>query len=99
MEDVTAERARRVGLAMPMGALVREVGINGENGRSPAAAAGLEAGDIVVRWGDKTIDRHETLMREVAQTETGSSVEVEVLRDGERLRFRVTVGKRPRQYG
>lgn len=99
LEDVTAERARLVGLSMPMGALVREVGINGENGKSPAAAAGLEAGDIVMRWGDKTIDRHETLMREVAQTETGSSVEVEVLRDGERLRFPVTVGTRPRQYG
>lgn len=99
LDDVTAEHARRLGLASPMGALVREVGIDDDNGMSPAAAAGLKAGDIITRWGQKTIDRHETLVREVGQAETGSSVEVEILRRGKRLTFPVTVGRRPKQYG
>jgi serine protease Do len=98
LEDVTAERARQAGLSFPMGALIREVGIGDERGVSPAAAAGLKAGDIIIRWGPKAIDRHETLVREVGQTDTGSHVEVEVLRARQRLSFPVTVGKRPPSY-
>lgn len=95
LDDVSLERARQVGLSPPQGALIRAVGIAGENGSSPAAAAGLKPGDIVLRWNKTAIDRRETLVREVAQTDTGSRVELEVLRDGRHVTLHATVGKRP----
>jgi serine protease Do len=98
LDNVSAERARQAGLISPRGALVCEVGISDERGVSPASRAGLKAGDIILRWGAKAIDRRETLVRAVGQTETGSSVQVVVLRDRERLSFPVTVGKRPPAY-
>ncbi|HRD77797.1 MAG TPA: PDZ domain-containing protein, partial [Hyphomicrobiaceae bacterium] len=58
---------------------------------SPAAAAGLKSRDIIVRFDGKDISTKSGLPRAVAQTEVGREVEVVVLRDGQRMSFKVKV--------
>ena len=94
LDDVPQDRPSLAGPPPAHGAMVGAVGVNSD-GISPATAAGLEPGDIIIRWGPKGVDRPETLVREIADTLAGSRVEVEVLRRGERLVLEVTVGRRP----
>jgi len=57
---------------------------------SPAATAGLRAGDIITAWdGDPVASRRELLFL-VAGTAPGTELELEVQRDRERLLLRVT---------
>jgi serine protease Do len=72
---VTPEASRTSNLAARRGALVAEV-VAG----SPAAAAGIKPGDVVVRFnGDAIQDPHD-LTRRVAGTPPGSSVKLDVAR-------------------
>ena len=64
-------------------------------GGSPAELAGVEQGDLVLRWNGDDIDTMGSLMNKVALTEVESTVEMVVLRDGEELRLEVVVGRRP----
>ncbi len=62
---------------------------------SPAAAAGLQLGDIVLAIGDRTVPDQRTLLDAIARLEPGARVPVEVWRDGRRQRLAVDVGERP----
>jgi serine protease Do len=62
---------------------------------SPAAAAGLEPGDVVVGIGDRTVDDSGDLARRVRRHDAGDRVVLTVLRDGERRELTVTLGERP----
>ena len=75
----TADRARSI----------REV----EDG-TPAAAAGLLAGDIVIAVDDAAVDGGAGLVAAIRDQEPGDEVSVEVLRDGERLSFVVVLTRR-----
>ncbi len=48
----------------------------------PADEAGLERGDVIVRFGSHEIHRMRELPRAVAATPPGTKVEVELIRDG-----------------
>ncbi len=61
----------------------------------PAAQAGLQEGDVVVRVGETPVRGRATLMRTVGSVEPGASVRVTVLRQGESLEMDVTVAARP----
>lgn len=61
----------------------------------PADAAGIEAGDVVIRIGDATIESADDLVREIARTAPGTVVEIEVLRNDEPVVVQVTLGERP----
>ncbi len=93
LSDVSTGKARQMGLAEPAGALVIGVGIRAANGSSPATEAGVQIGDVIVRWDQKPVDRKETLIRQVAQSPIGSSVQMDVIRQGHRLTLPITVGK------
>ena len=94
IQHVTPELADQFGLERPMGALVGEVTPD-----SPADEAGLEPGDVIVKFGDKVIEQMNMLPAIVAQTPVGKKVTIEVVRDGKRKRLTVTIGKLDEENG
>jgi len=79
VQPVTPELADALDLDTQEGALVSQVTPDG-----PAADAGLESGDVIVRFGDREIHRMRELPRAVAATSPGTKVEMEVIRKGGR---------------
>lgn len=73
------------------GAVVTEV-VDG----APAAAAGIEAGDVIVEFDGERIRGARQLTRVVRETPAGRSVVAVVFRDGARVTVNVTPGERPR---
>lgn len=61
---------------------------------SPAAEAGLRAGDVILRVGDEEVDDPSDVMREIAGADAGE-VEIRVLRDGDERTLRATLPERP----
>mgnify|MGYP000916262174 CR=1 FL=1 len=84
--DVTRDVAEPLGLPRAAGALVRSVERDG-----PADRAGVQVGDIILRFGDRQIDKASDLPRLVGGTAPGTRVDVEVWRRGERRSLRLTV--------
>jgi serine protease Do len=58
----------------------------------PAAKAGLKAGDLIVKLGDRPIEDARDLRRALERAEPGQEVVVQVLRDGRDLELTVTLG-------
>ncbi len=77
IDQVTKDVAESIGLGKPQGALVRSV----ESG-SPADKAGVEAGDIIVKFDGKAIERATDLPRLVGNTKPGSKSTLTVFRRG-----------------
>ncbi|MFO1540030.1 MAG: S1C family serine protease [Chloroflexota bacterium] len=66
---------------------------------SPAADAGLRAGDIIRSLGGQTIDRDHPLDLVLLGHAPGATVPLTVLRDGEEIALEVTLGTRPADLG
>ncbi len=78
--------------AVPVGgALVVELPIK----NSPAKVAGIKAGDLIIKFDGKEIPNHRTLVLLVGKTEVGSTVPVEILREGQSYTINVTIGQSP----
>ena len=75
--QVTREVAESIGLGKQQGALVTGV----ESG-SPADKAGIEAGDIIIRFEGKPIDKLADLPRMVGNTKPGTKSAITVFRRG-----------------
>ncbi len=88
LQPISPELADALALGSRDGALVAEV-VPG----SPAAEAGLERGDVIVRYGSRSVAQPRDLSRAVATTAIGEKVEVEVVRDGGRETLVVRVGQ------
>ena len=88
IQEVTPDIADSLGLDNAAGALVSTV-----NENSPAQAAGLEPGDVIISFDGKMIDKMRDLPRIVAETEIGKTVPVEVVRNGESIEVQVTLGE------
>jgi serine protease Do len=88
IQPVTPELAEAFGLEEERGALVSQVTPDG-----PAAKAGIQRGDVIVRFGGEAIDAMRGLPRIVSRTPVGKSVEVELIRDGKRQTVQVVVGE------
>ena len=74
---------------MPKGAALREVEKDG-----PAAAAGLQANDIITAIDGKEISSYEELAQRIAASEPGDKLELTVYRKGETLTITVTIGEK-----
>ena len=61
---------------------------------SPAAKAGLKAGDVLVKFGDKTILNLYDFTDALRASKVGEVVEVTVLRDGKPMKVSVTLEQR-----
>ena len=61
---------------------------------SPAQGAGLQKGDVLVRFAGREVSDLASFTRALRSADPGDPVEVEVLRDGRPLRFTVVMGDR-----
>jgi serine protease Do len=87
IQEVTGPIAESLGLDKPRGALVTDV-----SRKSPAEAAGLRQGDVVLEFGGQPIEKLRDLPRAVADARIGGSVKANVWRDGKQIAINVTVG-------
>lgn len=88
IQSVSEDIAETLGTPENAGALV--AGVTPE---SPAAQAGIEPGDVILKFDGKDVTSMRGLPRIVAQTPIGKTVDVEALRKGERKSFKVVVGR------
>lgn len=77
IQEVTKELADSFGLAKAQGALVASV----EKG-SPAERAGIETGDVILRFDGKVVNQSADLPRMVGATKPGTRAPVQVWRKG-----------------
>lgn len=92
IQGVNQELALSFGLDKPSGALVSKVETD-----SPAARAGLEPGDVILKLDGEAIDESADLPPRVAALKPGSEAKLEVWRKGERQNITVTVEERDAQ--
>ena len=88
IQEVTKELAESLGLSRPMGAVVNAVEKGG-----PAEKAGIEPGDVVLRFDGKQVNASADLPRIVAATKPGSKVAVQVWSKGSTRELSVLVGE------
>jgi serine protease Do len=88
IQDMTPEIAESMGLADAAGALVTDVP------DGPAKDAGIQAGDVITRFGTNDVSSAGDLTRRVADAPIGEAVPVIVLRDGRTETLAVTLGRR-----
>ncbi len=86
---LTRSLAQRLGIEQLEGALVAQIATG-----SPAEKAGLEPGDLVIAWNGEEIVDPQQLSHQVARTAPGTEATLTVLRDGNEVKLKVTVGKR-----
>ena len=88
IQQVTPDIAEGFGLDEPRGALVAAVEPD-----SPAAAAGLKAGDVILTWGDEPVEKMTDLPRLVGFTPAEAERRVTVWRDGREETLAVVTGR------
>jgi serine protease Do len=87
---VTDEKAKELGLSEAKGALVA-----GVIPRAPAEQAGLRVGDVILRYDRKPVTRAEELPWMTSMSGVNRMVEVEVWRDGKKLKFTLKTATMP----
>ena len=86
IQGMTGDLAAGLGLAGSHGALVSDV-----TPGSAAAKAGLKRGDVIVGFQGRTVTDNNALRNEIAGTKPGSTVTLEVLRDGKSQQMKATL--------
>ena len=87
IQDVDKNLADSFDLDRPRGALISQVAEDG-----PADEAGLVPGDVILSFDDKDIPTSSDLPHVVGLIAPGSTVPVEIMRDGKRRTVKVEVG-------
>jgi serine protease Do len=88
IQQVTDEIAESLNIKPARGALVA-----GIDDKGPAKPAGIEAGDVIVKFDGKDIKEMRDLPRVVADTTVGKEVQVVIIRKGEEQTKSVTLGR------
>src|ERR1700677_2177797 len=89
--EFPAERALSLGMDRPRGAWIKEV-----HESTPAARAGLLAGDVVLRFAGINVIDLNHLINMVSMAPVGEAADMVVWRDRRELKLRVTVDERER---
>lgn len=90
IDALTPELAEQFGIPGQTGAVVRFV-----TPGSPAQKAGFQPGDILVAFQGKPLKDARDLIRQIAATPVGTSVEIKALRNGQEITFRISLESRP----
>ncbi|HMS84810.1 MAG TPA: Do family serine endopeptidase [Nitrospira sp.] len=89
IQPLTAELAKKFGVAEGEGILVNEVFEN-----DPAAVAGIQPGDIIVRIDGATVDSPNKLSRLIGSLTPGASAKIDVVRDLKHLTLTILLTER-----
>ncbi len=91
-QELNPKLAQSLGLTSDQGALVAHV-----EPSAPAAAAGIQEGDVILKWNDREVIDPTDLALAVAGTKIGSTAKLVIWRNGEQQTIEVKVGRRPEQ--
>ncbi|MGH7004542.1 MAG: Do family serine endopeptidase, partial [Alphaproteobacteria bacterium] len=92
IQSVTDDLAKALGLKKAEGALVAQI----EDG-SPAAAAGLKAGDVILSVEDKSVANSRELARLVANLQDGQSAKLVIWRNGKEMTVEAKITEQPQE--
>ncbi len=90
VQPVSADVAESLGLKNAAGALVDEAKAD-----TPAAKAGIEAGDVITAVNGNAVKDSPTLAREISGMAPGSTAKLDILRKGEQKSISVTLAAMP----
>src|SRR5246500_5660642 len=90
VQPVSAGIAESLGLKTASGALVDEA-----KGDTPAAKAGIEAGDVITAVNGNAVKDSRSLAREISGMAPGSTAKLDILRKGEQKSITVTLAAMP----
>jgi len=93
IQQVTSELSKQFGLKDVSGTLVTEV-----RAGTPAEAAGLHVGDVIVEFDGAKIDGPRKLQSLVEQAAMNESHDLTVIRDGKRMEFQLTLELMPESF-
>lgn len=85
---VSKDVAESIGLGKPQGALV-----NGVEAGAPADKAGVEAGDIIIKFDGKAVEKSSDLPRMVGSTKPGTKSTLTVFRRGSTKELSVVIAE------
>jgi serine protease Do len=88
IQDVTDDVAEAMSLPAAKGALVTDVP------EGPAAAAGVESGDVILSFDGRDVTDTRDLVRRVGNTAVGKEVRMTVFRAGKTKTLAITLGRR-----
>jgi serine protease Do len=88
IQNVNQELAESFDIEQASGALVSQILPD-----SPAAEAGIEVGDIIIRYGDELVEESSELPRMIGVTAVGKTVDLLVVRKGEPLQLKATIAR------
>jgi len=74
----------------------RGIKLSGVKAGSPAAAAGIQGGDVIVGWNGRPILNMQDYAQALKSQRPGDRVEIEIVRDRRTITVAITLGERPR---
>ena len=87
IQQITPSLKKAFNLNTTYGALVSSVLPN-----SPASKAGLKSGDIIIKYNNVKVKEMSQLPWLVGNTKPGSTVPIEIIRNGKKINLNITVG-------
>ncbi|MCH8503044.1 MAG: DegQ family serine endoprotease [Ectothiorhodospiraceae bacterium] len=92
IQDVNRDLAESFGMDRPYGALVAQV-VEG----SPAEEAGLQSGDVIIRFEGREIGTSSALPPMVGRARVDSEITLDIIRDGDEQQVSVVLGELPEE--
>ncbi|ENV44530.1 MULTISPECIES: Do family serine endopeptidase [Acinetobacter] len=90
LQDIDRNLAESYKLSKPEGSLVTQIAPN-----SPAAKAGLQAGDVILKYNGTDISRTSELLNYLNRSAPKQQIQLEVLRDDKRRNINATLSAAP----
>jgi serine protease Do len=94
IQPVNYELGTQLGVAPKSGVAVTNVFAD-----TPAAKSGLQAGDVIVKFGDSAVTTPQQLQLAVERAAMGKSLTIDVVRDGEAIELSYTPEAAPGDFG
>jgi serine protease Do len=92
LQEITVELQRALNLPSLEGVLISDV-LEG----TPADKAGLESGDVVLEFNGKKVESMQSFRLQVSATTAGTTVKLNILRDGKTKNINVKIGEYPEE--